>query len=457
MTSQPELGASYIAADTLFHFDESGKTIPWLATDYKYSADMKTVTLSLRKGVIFQDNTPFNAAAVKTNLDLCIAAKRGELASVSSVEVVDDSTVKLNLSKVDAYIIPNLGEYVGIMISPAALAKGKEWCTTNVVGTGPFKLVDYQAGVSASYTKWDGYWQQGKPYLDGVKLVVIPTDMTALTALKAGEINMMYSGDTTLTKGMEGSVQIVSFPMFLSLSFDTGHPDSPFSDIKARQALAYAIDSNALANTFGPGYWKANNQFSDKSWAYYDPTIVGYPFNIQKAKDVLATSKYPNGFTADLNYGVSSANTDLCTAVQAMAAKAGITLNLKSMSMAAAAAARNTGWQNGALLENQNTVVEKDPGRVFQTSIAPNSGRYPGIAYSAAYTDLINKVTTETDFTKRAVLDQQMVKQIIDGDCMMVMLAQGAMVTMKTKNLHDDHRGSPWMVQWAPENAWLSK
>jgi ABC-type transport system substrate-binding protein len=457
MTFMADLDASPICTDTLLHFDATGKPQPWLATSWKYSGDLKSLTLALRKDVKFQDGADFNAAAVKTNLDLCKATKRIELASVSSVDVIDSYTVKLNLSKIDAFLLPNLAEFVGVMISPAALAKGEDWCRTNPVGTGPFKQVEYKSGVSVNYVKWEGYWQKGKPYLDAVQIVNIPNDMTAAAAFRKGEVNLMTSQDLTIINDLKDVSKSVFYSMYMCLVFDTAHKDSPFSDIKVRQAIAYALDGNTLANSLGPGYYKALNQFVSKSSVLYNPNVAGYPYNVQKAKEVLAASSYPNGFKSTLIFGeVSNART-ICTAIQSMLSKIGIEMTLKPMTPAATTQLRIDGWQNGASYESIATALEKEAGRVLQTSIAKDTGAYPHVARSAEYDALLAKIVAEPDFDKRIALNQQLVKQMIDNDCMVVNIFQPGKSFLKSLKLNDDNYGDIWYHQWMPQDAWVSQ
>ncbi|MFC1820222.1 ABC transporter substrate-binding protein, partial [Thermodesulfobacteriota bacterium] len=134
--------------ETLARFDKTGAPVPWLATGWKTDTKAKTITLTLRKGVKFHDGTDFNAKAVKWNLDKCKAAHRGELTFLKSTDVIDNYTVRLNLSRMDSLLISNMAMTPGEMISPTAWEKAgstdderDSWCEKNPVSTGPFKFV----------------------------------------------------------------------------------------------------------------------------------------------------------------------------------------------------------------------------------------------------------------------------------------------------------------------------
>jgi len=451
-----DLDHSPICVDTLLRFDEKGRPVPWLATSWKYSSDIKSLTLTLRRDVKFHDGTDFNAAAVKTNLDTCKAGKRVELASVSSIDVVDTYTVRLNLSSVDAYLLTNLAEIVGLMISPAALAKGADWCMTNPVGTGPFKQVSYQSGVRVRFEKWSGYWQKGKPYLDAVELVNIPDDMTAAAAFRKGEITTMSTRDAAILKDLkEANVSVIA--SYLTLAPDSAHPNSPFSDLKVRQAVAYAIDCNTLQKSFAGDLWTYSNQLVDKSSIFYTPNIIGYPYNVQKAKDLLASSRYPNGFKADYIYQNQYNNGSLAAAIQAMLAKINVQVNLKPLGSAEATALRTEGWQNGLLQIALGSDPGKDPGREMAGKLAKDSGMYSVVARSAEYDAILDKLVTEPDFDKRIALNQQLMKQQIDGECMVFYVFNNGWLYIKSPKLKDAKRGEIWYHQWPAEDAWLSK
>ena len=131
--------------ETLMHFDRQGKPIPWLATGWKVSKDLKTLTLALRKGVKFHDGTDFNAEAVKYLLDLFRASGRAELKAVSSVDIIDSYTIALTFStQFQDHILSSLGGSAGMMVSATALkTHDKAWSMMNAIGTG-CKMVKHE-------------------------------------------------------------------------------------------------------------------------------------------------------------------------------------------------------------------------------------------------------------------------------------------------------------------------
>ena len=446
-----------IVTDTLVHFDERGKPAPWLATSWKYSPDMKSLTFTLRQGVKFHDNTDFNAAAVKANLDACKAVKRGELASVSSVDVVDNYTVRLNLSKFDAYLLSNLAEYVGVMISPAALAKGEDFCRTHPVGTGPFKLVSFESGIRVKFEKWEGYWQKGKPYLDAVEVVQIPDEMTAGMAITKGEVNVSYTRDVNVVKGLTG-FKVVTLPAYLVVAFDSAHKDSPFSDLKVRQAVAYAIDNDTFQKTFGKDLYTYDPQMIEKTSLYYNKDVKGYPYNLEKAKELLAASSYPKGFKMNLWYpsGQGDLNS-IFAGIQFTLAKIGIEVALRPIASAAVTKMRADGWQNGGVTVYVGIYPEKDLTRSMLNQFSKYSMLFKVVARSPEYDAILDKIVAEPDFDKRVPLNQQLMKQMVDGDCLIQTIFNIGWLYVQPTNLNGDHIGDIWLHQSTPQDAWFAK
>src|SRR5262245_60221319 len=164
--------------DKLFDLDDKLNIVPMLATSYEWSADSKTLTLKLRKGVTFHDGEKLDAAAVKFNLErhknMQGSSRRAELAPVASVDVVDPLTVRLNLSAPAAPLLSVLTDRAGMMVSPkAAQALGDKFATRPVC-SGPFKFVERVAQDKIVLERFPGYWNKGAIHFDRVVFLPIP-------------------------------------------------------------------------------------------------------------------------------------------------------------------------------------------------------------------------------------------------------------------------------------------
>ncbi|MBI4296660.1 MAG: ABC transporter substrate-binding protein, partial [Chloroflexi bacterium] len=193
----PENPAPMAEADAMFNYllvtDEKGeKLYPQLATDWKLSPDATSLTLTLRKGVKFHDGTELNAAAVKWNMEKRKAAKLGDYEEVTSIVILDDYTVKLNLSAFKNTSLVSLWFTGGQMFSPTAYEKmGKDWAMFNPVGTGPFKFVSYERDQLLKMVRFDGYWEKGKPYLDGYYNYYFADITTLVLAFLKGDVDFV--------------------------------------------------------------------------------------------------------------------------------------------------------------------------------------------------------------------------------------------------------------------------
>src|SRR4249920_3322281 len=168
----PTLARSFVGrvvfaglCDKLFDIDEKLAIQPQLATSYEWSADSKALTLKLRQGVTFHDGEKFDAAAVKFNIErhktLPGSNRRGELAPVSSVDVLDPATVRLNLSAPFSPLLAQLADRAGMMVSPKAAQAAGDKFGAKPVCSGPFKFVERIAQDRIVLERYAGYWNKG--------------------------------------------------------------------------------------------------------------------------------------------------------------------------------------------------------------------------------------------------------------------------------------------------------
>jgi peptide/nickel transport system substrate-binding protein len=285
--------------DHLLSVGDDGKYKPELALSWDASKDGKTITFKLRKGVTFHDGTPFNAQAVKFNVDNLIPPKATLLPGITSVDVVDDYTVKLNLPEYDNLILFHFASNPATwMYSPEAVKKnGEDWANTHPVGTGPFILKDYQPNVSLTLVKNPNYWQKGLPYLDGIVMTQVTDPMTQMITLKAGQANAIYAAQSTAATQLKNDgypLQMAPGSLLL-MNFDIKNSEI-FSKPKVRQAIEYAIDKGAICSGPGEGLYKPVYQILTDTSPDYNKACPSRKYDPAKAKKLLAEAGYPNGF-----------------------------------------------------------------------------------------------------------------------------------------------------------------
>ena len=305
-----------------------GDYYPWLATGWKIDLVKNTITLTLRKGVKFHDGTDFNAKAVKFVIDHSIAARL--LKGFLSVDIVDDYTVRVNVDKYENVDLGLLASSVCDPVSPAAFEKkGKEWAEWHPVGTGPFRFVSYERGSKLTFKKWDGYWQKGKPYLDGIEYLFIRDDLTQQAAMRASGSEKIHvlavtSGEQAAMMKAQG-FRVLSMPVGpISLIPDSNNPDSPLSKKKVRQAVSYAINRDAIVKARGFGFWSPANQIPPPGVAGYVKGLEMGVYDPKKAKQLLAEAGYPNGLKIRIIVMPAMVDKDAMVAVQRFLGEVGI-------------------------------------------------------------------------------------------------------------------------------------
>ena len=299
-TASPAVG-SYLAPvfDTLVTVDSSGTIKPSLSTAWEFGDNEKSLTMTLRPGVRFHDGTPFDASAVKANLDrgksLPTSVVKGQLAVVSDVAVVNPGVVKLTLSGGAGTILSLLGSRAGMMMSPTAFKNPD--LATHPVGTGPWEVSSETVpGKTMVYTKYAGYWDPSVQGIEKFVIKVVSPDAQA-AGMNDGSINLLLltsnpqDADTLKSSGNVVDSTGLEYVHTLFLS-----KKGVFANEHARLALSYAIDRQLIAGTVMLGQCTPTGQpFKPSSWAY-DPALPAPAQNNGRVADELRAANLPGGF-----------------------------------------------------------------------------------------------------------------------------------------------------------------
>jgi peptide/nickel transport system substrate-binding protein len=321
-----------LCLEGLLRGDNKGNMSPWLAESYKLADDMKSITFNLRKGIKFHDGSDFNAEVAKWNLDNVIAAKT--VPYWASVDILDNYTIKVNLTQWSNSVWSAFSEDAySNMISMAAFNKnGKNWMRQNPVGTGPFKFVSSTPDVSYKVTRNPDYWKkddQGNqlPYLDGIEILCVVNPLTQEASMKAGEADVLElePGKIAADLGSAGFIIKIMIGATGCLIPDAANADSPYSKKEVREAVEYAIDREAIANSFAYGFWKAPYQIPGTDSTSYDPnSTLGRKYDPEQAKKLLAQAGYPDGFKTTLLVIPIPMDRNIPVAIQSYLSKVGI-------------------------------------------------------------------------------------------------------------------------------------
>jgi peptide/nickel transport system substrate-binding protein len=310
---------------------------PGLAESWQ-QPEPKVLVFKLRRGVKFHDGTDFNAEVVKFNFNRmkteAKSVRKGEVASIDTVDVVDPYTVRLNLKRPDAALLATLTDRAGMMVSPkVAQERGAELeRNAKGAGTGPFEFVEWVKDAHIILKRNDSYWnKQGGPYLDRIRYRPIPDDTVKLQSLQSGEIDVMdyvQPRDVAAVKA-DKNVVVVDVPSLADFAYQLNHTKPPFDSKPLRQAVAYALDLAQIVK----GVWlnvgvPANGPIPPTSWAY-DSTIPYIKRDLAKAKAKLAEAGKPGGFAFTMTTNNIPINVQEAEVIQAQLAEAGITMKIK--------------------------------------------------------------------------------------------------------------------------------
>ncbi|MCL5026170.1 MAG: ABC transporter substrate-binding protein [Chloroflexi bacterium] len=273
--------------------------------------DPKTIVMKLRKGVVFQDGSPFNAEVAKWNLDRmrtwAKSAAKTDVAVIDSVDIVDDYTIRINLKGAPAGILYRLGDTLGLrgwIASKAAVDRdGENALTRRPVGSGPMQFVEWLTGDRITVKKWDKYWEKGAdgqplPYLDGAVLRVIVDETVGVTEMRTGNLDIYGQAEPRNFAVIKADpkLDLVQFPwvgLVNYLIFNVEKP--PFNNIKVRQAALYAIDREGIAKGAGQGIGVPSYYYWGPADLGYDDKLPHYTFDMNKAQQLMKDAGFASG------------------------------------------------------------------------------------------------------------------------------------------------------------------
>jgi peptide/nickel transport system substrate-binding protein len=450
------------ALETLLRTGNSGELTPWLATAWKEDVTSKSLTLTIRQGVKFHDGTPLNAEAVRWNMQYRMDGKMPAYSSFAKVESVDTSTVKITFKSWDSTVIYNLASGPGLIISPENyLNNGAAYAADHPVGTGPFKFVSWQKNNKATYARNPDYWQPGKPYLDGIEWYVIPDLNTKAMSFLNGELEVVLTLDPPqvlmLEKaGFKPFLQPISGGVdgFVPNSANTS---SPWNNLKVRQAAAYAINVNEYTQAIFGELGIPSNQFVPKgNWAYNE-NVVGYPYNTDKAKQLLTEAGYPNGFKTVFNGFPDATMNNRVLTVSQYLGKVGITCDIQIISTAELTDRQTNGLGWNGLIWNslgQSMDVTDTLNRYYSAS----DKNFVSMLKPADWVKGIQDAVAAPDFTTKQKLVQGLMKMMTDTYCLLLLQGARCDDTFEQKYVRDTGiTKTPNTQMWTPENAWFDK
>lgn len=294
----------YNLLESLLKVDRKGEVVPALAKSYKVSKDGREYTFTLHKGIKFHDGKSCTAEDVKYSFERLLdpktaAPNRKYYESIETIQVIDPLTVKLKMKKFDSNFLFNMARGDAVIVS----RETAEQLKSQPIGTGPFQLSEWKRGDSVIMVRNPNFYIKGLPYLDKVIFKFIPDPSAQLAALRAGDVDVM-----AYDLSPENAALLEKAPRFKVLRGHTttevilaiNNSRKPFTDPRVRQAITLAIDRQAVIKGAMAGYGSPIGSHMDPTNPYYVDLTGLYPYNPEKAKQLLAEAGYANGFGAVL-------------------------------------------------------------------------------------------------------------------------------------------------------------
>ena len=396
--------------DKLVEISPDLKVVPQLATEWSWSADNKTLTMKLRPGVTFHDGEKFDAEAVKYNIErhktMQGSQRRGELSAVTTVDVVDPLTVKINTAAPFAPLLATLTDRAGMMISPkAGKALGDKFATAPVC-SGPFKFVERVAQDRIVVEKYDGYWNKANVHISRIEFRPFIDATVRLANLKSGQLDILERLAGTDAKEVQkdkklkfGSITEIGY---YGITINIGKSDKAKtsaigSSQKIREAFELSLDRNGISQVVFDGLATPGNQWVAPNSPYYSKSVPMPKRDVAKAKALLKEAGNPNPVVNLVTPTTTDAR-NIAQVVQAMAKEAGFDVRIQATEFATSLNMADKGDFEAYILAWSG---RPDPdGNLYSFHACKQPLNYSGLC-NPALDEVLNDSRLTNDMTKR--------------------------------------------------------
>jgi peptide/nickel transport system substrate-binding protein len=343
-TLDPALNWSYVGrhvlqsmCDKLVDIDAKLDLVPMLATGWAWSDEGKTLTLTLRPNVKFQDGTPFDAQAVKFNLERELtmpgSRRKSEVDAIQSVEATGPLTVAIHLSKPSVPLLAAFADRPGMMVSPKAATEEGTQFAQHPVCAGPYRFVERVVQDHITLERDPDHWRAGQYAFDRLVFVPITDTAVRLTNLRSGQLDLIEQvqptdmAEVTADKSLQGFEVTGLGYSGMTVNIANGpKADNPAGRLKAvRRAISLAIDREAINQVAYDGRFVPGNQPFPPGSPYYDE---GHPVPKRDLAGAKAALAGVGPVTLELLIPTDPVRAQVGQMIQAMLAEAGITVNL---------------------------------------------------------------------------------------------------------------------------------
>ena len=407
--------------DRLVKLAADGKSVePELATAWEIAPDGLTATFTLRPDVKFSDGTPLTADDVVFSLTRAIdqTGSWGFLFSpVTAVEKVDESTIKLTMSEPFAPLELALSTFAASIYSKANFEQYGDTAGEHPLGTGAFMLDRWDKGQQVVLKKNPYYWQEGKPYLDGVTFSIVGDDNARVLQLMGGQVDAIDFVPPNQIDQVTGSGAQLQKVDGTAVGWMTlNEAIKPLDEAAVRCALAYAFDREAIAKNVYFGNAAAAKSIIPSSTAFYDANTDPITYDMAKAKELLASSSVPDGFDLEIHVPTGD-STRLAIAQIWGASLKELGINLKITQVEATTAQELYNTEKYSVRISAWTNDTPDPDEMMGAGLDYNVQNALHTGYhSDAVRDMVLQGRAELDPAKRQEIYTAIQKQV-NQDC----------------------------------------
>ncbi|MDR0568596.1 MAG: ABC transporter substrate-binding protein [Spirochaetaceae bacterium] len=373
---------------------------PAVAESYEVDSGGLTYTFRLRRGVRFHDGSVVTAEDCLFSLNTAVQEGFNGFDRIEKAEIIGGDALRITLKTPDADFLP----YLTIGITP----KGNLDREKNPIGTGPFLVERYDVQRSLVLARNPHYWRQGFPYLDRVTYAFIPDSEALLLALKAGSIDCATITGSLVDQLDSGRFDILPDPSHSVQVLVLNNAVSPLDDVRVRRAINYCVDTQNIIDAafYGRGE-PSGSPLIPGLRKYYDESLKNpYPADIEKAKGLLASAGYAEGFplviTVPSNYAM---HVDTAQVLAHQLEKIGVTVSIKLVDWATWLSETYRGRRYTATVISLDAAVISPRGFLdrYVSGAGSNFINFSSSRYDEAY----RQALSETDENRRISLYKQ--------------------------------------------------
>ena len=331
--------------DKLVDITPDLEIVPMLATGWEWSEDGTSLTFTLRDDVVFHDGEPFNATAVAANLERTMtlpeSRRKSEVASIAGTEVIDESTIRIDLTAPDATLLAQLADRAGMMMSPKAAAEAGADFGNNLVCSGPFKFTERVQQDRIVLDKFAEYYDADRIAFDRVIFLPIPDTTVRLANLRSGDLDMIERLAATDYKSAvaDENLQVAEAVSlgYQGITVNVGNgerSENPLGqDARVRKALSLAIDRGVINDVVFEGAFAPGNQPWPPTSPWYDAAFPVEARDVDAAKALLAEAGLDR-VAVEFQVANNPVQMQLMQVIQSMAQEAGFDITLTAKEFA---------------------------------------------------------------------------------------------------------------------------